>query len=64
MNLGKKLAISAVMGIIGAAAAFGSAQAGAKLAADEQVAGDKAGCGNHDGGKCGSIKEPRTSLPR
>ncbi|WP_394843476.1 hypothetical protein LZC95_41320 [Pendulispora brunnea] len=64
MNMGKKLSIAAVMGIIGAAAAFGSAQAAAKLGTDESAASDKAACGNHDGGKCGSIKEPRTSLPR
>lgn len=66
MTIGKKLAISAVVGIIGAAAALGSAQAGAKVATDVQASQDKAGCGNHDGGKCGSmnITEPRTSPGR
>ena len=66
MTIGKKLAISAVMGIIGAAAVVGSAQADAKMAADEQTTSDKAGCWNHDGGKCGSMKttEPRTSPRR
>jgi len=66
MNTGKKLAISAVMGILGAAATFGTVQHAAK-AAENSATGDnlneKYGCGNHDGGKCGAMLTNEKSMP-
>ena len=61
MNLGKTLAASAMMGILGAIAC-GGAQSDAKQPATDRpsdTADGKHGCGNHpDGGSCNAKVSP------
>ncbi|WP_394845012.1 hypothetical protein LZC95_49170 [Pendulispora brunnea] len=55
MTTGKKLAASAIVGILAGAAVISSAQASGKIVGDGPSSaeqGDKFGCGGHDGGKC------------
>jgi len=57
MTIGKKLAVSAIMGILGGAAVFAAARHDAN-AAESPTPSEKAGCSNHDGGKCGAMNTP------
>jgi len=60
MTIGKKLAASAILGILGAAATFASAPHDAK-ATESSVPSEKAGCGNHDGGMPMNTTTPLSS---
>jgi hypothetical protein len=55
MEIGKKLAVSAVLGILAGACAGQEADPkGATAPSASAPPGDKHACGNHDGGSCGA----------
>jgi hypothetical protein len=67
-NFGKTLAVSAILGVLGAAAAAcGGASADAKPATTDPNAGsptEKHHCGNHDGGSCGAMDTTTKDAPK
>ncbi|WP_394829024.1 hypothetical protein [Pendulispora albinea] len=72
MTVGKKLAASAVMGILSAAITYGGGGQDAQAAVDPAVNavnegpngwGRKGGCGSKDGGSCRAMNLPSADGP-